>query len=375
MFLKKIKKLFKLFFTNINNLVLMVFYMSIICILIMKSYMSLNLGKFTKDNRHNEEAHKNYLWAQQYFKDIKKVKSEYYPIVGFKEKPFSSSTINIDKNGYRISRNNSLNPDVYFLGGSTMIGYGSNDINTIPSIFAELTKDSLTVRNLGNGAHNSTQNLLKIRDQLLNNHKPKYIISYEGVNEINNTLNGINSNLKHAYYYYFKEAIEDKLIYENPLSFKVLFRNYITQIEKFIFICLRELGFIKTKSENDEYSYTDSSIEKSVSLFLENWKILSLISKEKNIKLFLFLQPHITSNNHKSDHLTDLVTYKTFYKKSYKKIIYEIQNNPEYLIIKNNFYDLSKVLDNKKAYFYDYCHLNPEGNYIISKAILKRIFP
>ena len=340
----------------------------------MESYKSMNLGKYADDNRHKDETHENYKWAQQYFKDIKKVKSEYYPIVGFKEKPFSSNTINIDKYGYRDSRNNSLKPDVYFLGGSTMIGYGSNDINTIPSIFAKLTKDSLTVRNLGNGAHNSTQNLLKIRDELLNNHKPKYIISYEGVNEINNTLNGINSNLKHAYYNYFNEAIEEKLIYENPLTFRVLFRNYVAQIKKFIFLCLRELGFIKTKSENNEYSYTDLSIDKSVSLFLENWKILSFISKEKNISLFLFLQPHITSNNHKSDHLTNLVTYETFYNKSYKKIVSEIQNNPEYLIIKNNFYDLSMVLDNKKAYFYDFCHLNPEGNHIVTKAIINKIF-
>ena len=83
----------------------------------------------------------------------------YHAFVGYKESPFSSETINIDNDGYRISRNNSDKPDIYFLGGSTMFGYGSDDMNSIPSLFSKLTDDSLSVRNMGNADHSSTQSL------------------------------------------------------------------------------------------------------------------------------------------------------------------------------------------------------------------------
>ena len=45
-----------------------------------------------------------------------------------------------------------------------------------------------------------------------------------------------------------------------------------------------------------------------------------------------------------------------------------------YELVKNNFYDLSKALDDKEAYFYDNCHINPIGNKKITNEILKHIF-
>lgn len=372
--MKRIKQILGLVFFNINNLILIIFYLSVTCILFMDIYVILGLGSFKEDKRYMDKPHKNYEWAQQYFKDVKRVKSTYYPFIGFKEESCSSETINIDNNGYRISRNNSVKPDVYFLGGSTMFGYGSNDENTIPSIFSKMTNDSLTVRNLGNGAHNSTQNLLKIRDELINNPKAKYIISYEGVNAINNTLTGINSNLKHTFSNYFKKIIDEKRVAEKPLTFQVLFKNHISQIKEFIFLSFRKLGIINYKSEDDFYSFSSSSIDKTVLLFLENWKVLSFLCEEKKIKLFLFLQPHITSNDHMSNHISDLITFKKFYHRFYPKVIDEIQNNPDYLIIRNNFYDLSMVLDDKEPYFYDFCHLNPKGNSIVAKEIINSLY-
>ena len=381
--LKKIKNLVFLIFSNINFTILLIFYLSILSIVFYQTYIFFGYGSIEErvdilKNRFKLETHQNYTWSKQYFDDEQKLKAEYIPIIGFKEKKFNSETIKTDKDGYRISRNNSINnPDIIFLGGSTMFGYGSNDINTIPSIISELLKDSLKVRNLGNGSHNSTQNLIKFYDQIIlrsNLTNPKFLVCYEGVNEIQNLQINSEWNLYHSYADYFKNQIDINPRHQNSLNFEMLFKNHTYQIKEFIFLGLRKLGFIPYKKTEEIYNLDDLSVERASMILLENWKLIYQISVEKGIRPFFFLQPHISSNNHKDDYLIGIEKYEKIYSKLYSKILEKINKEAEYKMIKENFFDLSKSLDDKKPYFYDYCHLNPLGNRIISIDIIKKIF-
>ena len=164
---------------NIGIFILLIFFLNICLIAIYQIYTLAGFNEKKINYEIISKTHGEYNWTNQYFDDELKIKAEYVPYIGYKERQLKTKNINIDSDGYRISRNNSKKPDVFFLGGSTMFGYGSNDSNTIPSIFSKLTNDSLTVRNLGNGSHTSTQNLIKIYDELLEYPNPKYIISYE----------------------------------------------------------------------------------------------------------------------------------------------------------------------------------------------------
>ncbi len=382
--LKKIKNIFKFFFNNLNSTVLIIFYLNIFSIGVYQFYFFFDLESSEKvdstpKNRYKLESHHKYKWAKKYFEDEQNLKAEYIPIIGFKEKKFKSETINTDKDGYRISRNNSIDkPDIIFLGGSTMFGYGSNDSNTIPSLISELLNDSLKVRNLGNGAHTSTQNLLKFYDQILKKVTPKYLICYEGVNETTNLKINLGSTLIHHYGNYFRNQLNIDHQYENSLNIKTLFNNYISQIEEIIFLGLRKMGFIPYKKIEEVYNFDDISIERASTIFLENWKLIAHISIEKGIRPSFFLQPYITSNNHKTDYLTGIETFEKRYskvlKKIYSKILEKINNDVEYNLIKDNFFDLSKSLDNKNAYFYDYCHINPSANKKISMLMINKIF-
>tara|TARA_B100000965_G_scaffold295812_1_gene253985 strand:+ start:2182 stop:3321 length:1140 start_codon:yes stop_codon:yes gene_type:complete len=372
---KKIKKSLKLIFVNINVLILLIFYISFLTVSFYEIYKTTDISTHgTILSRYKEETHIKYDWAKQYFEDEFQVKGEYHAFVGYKERPFSSETINIDNDGYRISRNNSDKPDIYFLGGSTMFGYGSDDMNSIPSLFSKLTDDSLSVRNMGNADHSSTQSLLKIHEELISHPNPKYIISYEGVNELVSLTSGMDSNLKQGYYNDFKRAIDENLNNQSSLTFESFFKNRFTQIRDFTFLSLRKLRVIEYKSIDEMYLSDRQSVEKAVTVLLENWRLISLIGDAKNIKVYLFLQPQLSSNDHKSDYLQDIETYATFYQKLYPLILSEIETNPNYEIIEKNFYDLSKVLDNKNPYFYDHCHLNPDGNLIIAQSMVKNIF-
>ena len=372
--LKKINEFVHLFLKNISILIILIFFFNVIVVSVFQTYHVYKLNFSREDIRGEMDPYISYEWGKQHFLDQDQLRGEYYPFIGFKEKPLVSSTINVDKDGYRISRNNSKKPDIFFLGGSTMFGYGSNDENTIPSLFAKFTNDTLTVRNLGNGAHNSSQNLIKIQDELLNFKNPKYIISYEGANELVNLLKGINSNYKHLYSLQFKKNINNYLLNENKLRFKSLLESQTKFLKSFMLFFLSKIGFIESEHPQNSFNNDQKSVEKSVDLFLNNWKSLSLIGKEEKIKVFLFLQPVVSSNNHKTDYLVDMIDYKTFYDKMYFLIKEKIFSEPSLEIVKNNFYDLSKKLDAKEPYFYDHVHINPKGNLIITKEITKQIF-
>ena len=371
--LKKISKSIAFLFKNIIALILLMFCLNVIVISIFQTYQFYKLN-FREDIRGEMEPFISYDWGKQYFLDQDQIEGEYYPFVGWKEKPLVTSTLNIDEDGYRISRNNSKKPDVFFLGGSTLFGYGSNDENTIPSLFAKFTNDTLTVRNLGNGGHTSSQNLIKIQDELLNFKKPKYIISYEGANEIQNLRKGVNSNYKHLFYLKFKKAIENNLSYKEQLNFKSLLESQTKFLETFMPLFLNKIGFVESEPLHNTYDINQKSFEKSVDLLLNNWKILSLIGKEEKIKVFLFLQPVVYSNDHNTDYLVDMVDFKTLYDRMYFLIKEKISSDPSLEIVKNNFYDLSKKLDEKGSYFYDHVHINAKGNSIIAKEITKQIF-
>ena len=136
---------------------------------------------------------------------------------------------------------------------------------------------------------------------------------------------------------------------------------------------MRKINLINYEKVEEKFSLREHTINKGVDLFLENWKLLSMIANERKIKI-LFLQPHLTSNNHKSDYLDGVISYEEYYSKMYPLIRKKIIEDPNYSMVKKNFYDLSHILDNNNYYFYDYCHINPKGNNIITQKIINTIF-
>lgn len=369
---KKTKNIFLDIFIIFRNFIFLIFILNLFLILIFTIYRNVTDPEPLK-NKHLEKAHSEYAWAKTYFEDQLKVKANYQSFVGFKEKQFNSETINIDEDGYRISRNNSKTPDVLFLGGSTMFGYGSNDENTIPSLFSKLTNDTLSVRNLGNGAHNSFQGFLKLNSEVIEGNIPKYLIVYEGVNEWTYLQEGMEGKLNHYYTNLFKRMINNKSFSSGPddiLSLKYLLNTQIVVLQSFINSFINKLTR-RNYSCND--CIDDAQIEKASLITLNNWKNIQLISQENDIKVYFFLQPQIVSGNVKNISINPFL--EEVYLKLYPKLLDKIENDKSFSDIKNSFFDLSKVLDHsQEIYFYDESHLNPKGNQKITNYIIKFIF-
>ena len=96
-----------------------------------------------------------------------------------------------------------------------MFGLGSNDKNTIPSLFSDSNQNLYSVKNLGNAAHNSFQGFLKLVNHISTVGKPKHVITYDGVNEIISLENSLKSEITHAYEKLFYDIISKNNSFES----------------------------------------------------------------------------------------------------------------------------------------------------------------
>jgi hypothetical protein len=184
-------KLFKLAIVNILVFLGLLIFLNLTVISI---YQLTNFRYFTHthenkgDDKWQLSNYKNIDWAQNHFKELKELKSEYVSYIGWRWLPYKGRTINIDKQGIRITTQSELttatSPLVVFLGGSTMWGYGSDDSNTIPALFAQMSHGRYRIINLGEIAYNAFQGYLFLKLQIFNGLSPDMVVSYDGVNDI-----------------------------------------------------------------------------------------------------------------------------------------------------------------------------------------------
>ena len=148
------------------------------------------LGKKTErvDPRALLPNYKNVSWAKEYFSDFNTLKDDHYKsYIGWRKTAFTSTYINIDSAGNRVTPQTTREIDsvtkVVFLGGSTMWGTGAPDDSTIPALFAKAGIKGYKAENFGESGYRAMQSyiylLLKFNEGL----KADWVVSYDGVNE------------------------------------------------------------------------------------------------------------------------------------------------------------------------------------------------
>jgi hypothetical protein len=115
-------------------------------------------------------------------------------LVQFREKPFAGKFVTIDPHGYRVGAEQSPWPideaytNIFFFGGSTAVGYGVKDADTIASrVHARLAEAGLErpprVYNFGRGAFYSTQERLLFDKMITFGETPDMAIFLDGLND------------------------------------------------------------------------------------------------------------------------------------------------------------------------------------------------
>jgi len=117
---------------------------------------------------------------------------EYEPYVLWRKGSMSRETIHIDRSGFRVTPGadcKGRSPvEIFLFGGSTMWGFGAPDSGTIAAFLQERIEADLDrpvcVRNFGEGAYVSTQELIALMRRIQAGHVPRLAIFYDGWNDI-----------------------------------------------------------------------------------------------------------------------------------------------------------------------------------------------
>jgi len=117
----------------------------------------------------------------------------YEPFTQIKERPYSGDYVNVDENGFRVTKNqgpwppDSDNFNIFLFGGSTVFGYGVPDDQTVASYLQEVLSNRLecTVRvyNFGRGFYYSSQERILLEKLLVSGFVPDMAIFVDGINE------------------------------------------------------------------------------------------------------------------------------------------------------------------------------------------------
>jgi len=322
-----------------------------------------------KENlKSNLPNYKGIYWAKTHFKEFNELPTEYKSYFGWRRTFYKGQTINIDSFGIRktIQKTNEKlqAPIAIFLGGSTIWGTGVNDENTIPSLFAKKSKKQYTVLNYGESSYSAYQSHQFLQMNIIKGIKPKLIIAYDGVNNSpvhlpnffsNARENQIISKMKGQdtkFNSYFMRSTKD-------LISKAKGKFFPTTIES-----LKEDKIISNKRN------TTAAIE-----LLESWLLTLNLSKEVGAEFYCILQPNAfysKPNIKNIENQLEKNNYKYGYA-YYKNILKLIQENTKYSELKENFINLTSVLDNIPNVYIDYCHLSPNGNVIITDFIVNQL--
>lgn len=322
----------------------------------------------SQDLRSEYPNYRNSPWAATHFRELFELETEYRSYVGWRRKPYNGTTINIDPPyGIRRSAGQQLSQSYYFLGGSTIWGTGANDSATVPSFFYQLA--GLPVLNLGESGYTTRQSLEVLLNLLSDGHRPLAVVSYEGVNDI--TVH-CKRDVRQIPTHDLEQRVNNELQQGAPTKFAMAVRHF------FLFVPSR----IKTKLAgkipiSQQFNCSADLAKRKIVAqnIVENWKFMQSICLTRGIQFYSVLQPTLFSSRSSTAHLPS----EQFELQSEYDAVYAVVRD----IVKaqcsggdcGSFIDLSNFDFGDRHVFIDYCHLSPNGNKMIARALAGQLVP
>lgn len=249
------------------------------------------------------------------------------------------------------------------LGGSTVLGVGTDDAHTIPSYLNRLGQDRGWVfRNLGIESNGSTEELLTLTLALRDGETPDDVIIYHGFNDIYAAAVGYGTKSQNS------TSVE--VIIRSTTAY--LYQKYIRNIALGRF--LRRLGL-----------HDGSNAKKALDPKKNAVAVIDLMKKTRDTALALgraydfrvhhFLQPMLATG----------AEYDVGLLSPHLKQYYERSVTPEYRELTNMTYsallqdgewaDLTRTFIEAEysTPYYDQIHLGPRGNELIAQRIFEHL--
>lgn len=317
-----------------------------------------NLG-MVDDNRSELKNYQNVPWAKKHFEELSKLRSDYQSYYGWRRKPFKGETITIDTLGIRRTKgmSNPQSPPVVFLGGSTMFGSGSDDCNTIPSLFCKKTSGEYNAVNYGESGYNSYQSFIFLQTQLAKGllDSISMIITYDGVN---------NAHLGRAFFTHRREKQIQKLVVGKDSEENYLFMHYTRVLAQ----------NLKARFRKKTERKINGDCEQSAIELLESWLMMRTLATQYNADFICILQPNAFVGKPMLSNIEDALNYSRkdsyLYYENVRKLIEE---DERYSGLKSHFIDMTSVFDSIPDVYIDFSHVSPNGNEIVVNKLLQYV--
>jgi len=276
--------------------------------------------------------------------------------------PYKGQTVNIDEKGIRFTPqsplSNATSPLVVFLGGSTMWGWGVNDENTIPALFAQISQGRYRTVNFSEVEYNTFQSYLFLKLQMMNGLKPKIVVSFDGVNDALTVFVGPRP-FCHLEEKRMRKALRTLQKEEEAI---LTFSHFFLEPLK-SFIAHHKNNDFDTKG----YHYiSDDRMESAAKALLESWLSTKDLAEQNGAVFIGILQPNAAMGTPYLEHLklSDIEIFETFY-----KAVLKLLKTPPYSKLSDSVIVFTDIFNMKEPIYIDGCHVSPNGSRIIAENI------
>jgi len=335
------------------------------------------------DRSATADAYAGADWSAAYFDEFRRaVRVDWKPYVEWWHRPFRGAYVTLDERGLRLTPGEKTAPGgairILCFGGSTMMGMGARDEQTIPAILARRLRDlghSVAVTNYGQLGHNSTQEAITLQ-QLLKAGQPIDIaVFYDGINEMAcaEQTGGADGLFNEA-----RRRAEFNLLHPDrrrDLIVAALMAAAPRTLRR-----ARQLTGLPLRGPlpvgEVDLSHVDISqlAREVIAAYAGNLRLVRLLAVEYGFQPIFFWQPVITTKRLKTldeqrwsrDYTSDPDGRGRFY----AAIIAERRRSPD-LVDADDTVDLSELFDDwTDPVYIDLYHLSEAGNATVAEAML-----
>lgn len=300
--------------------------------------------------------------AKAIFKDYNSVQHRYEAFVGWKVLPYKGETLHINEKGIRTHTSppyaKTKEVTVFFFGGSTMWGEGSDDDHTIPSLVNK-SNPSYEIFNHAQLAYNTRQELDALISLCSKNETADVVVFYDGVNDAAFLCpKDIEELPAHRLVPMFRQKIYvEKTNIIQELVVKALLENILKVAQRFS-------GPSKKSEPLYDCLSKPGKAEEIAEIFMNNWEMAHELVTTRGGKFIAVLQPAALVGNPQVNHLKLDPELKQNFQKVYRLIQQKIkERNHDWIV------DLSDSFDGKEYIFIDFCHVSSNGNQIMADKI------
>jgi hypothetical protein len=332
------------------------------------------------------DAYRDADWSAGYLAEFRRaVRVDWKPYVEWWQRPFRGAYVTLDERGLRPTPGEAAASGeairILCFGGSTMMGMGARDDQTIPAVLARRLTECgyrVSVTNYGQLGHNSTQEVITLQQLLKSGERLDIALFYDGINEMacaeqtgradglfNEARRRAEFNLLHPDRR--RDLIAAALIGAAPRTLR--------RLRRLTGLPLRG----PLPMEQVELSQVDLAdlARKVIAAHLANMRLVRLLAGEYGFRPIFFWQPVITTKKCQTPDerrwLRDYTNDPERRRLLYQAIIDEFRHRPE-LFEAPDLIDLSTLFDDWTAPVYiDLYHLSEVGNAAVAEAMLPAV--